>query len=244
MVKGFVAFRILLVFVVAVSCVCSEKQECRARCKDGRDGRNGRNGVDGVDGRNGIDGFCGKHGINGTNGIDGKDGRNGKDGKDGRNGKDGKNGRDGRDGKDITRKRNWKECAWDNISDGRDNGLIKTCSFSKSEQSTYLYVQVSSNMRIVNCDACCKRWFITFDGKECTPVAIDGVVYMYKGKGSRYKNLHRPRVIAGHCKINKSGRVNVGFNVGNCRSYPPGDAHTGWNSATRIHIYEMEPPQQ
>ena len=99
-------------------------------------------------------------------------------------------------------------------------------------------------MRLVNCDECCKRWFITFDGKECAPVAIDGVVYMYKGKGARYKNLHRPRVIAGHCKINKKGRVNVAFNVGNCRHYKPGDAHTGWNSATRIHIYEMEAPQQ
>ena len=54
----------------------------------------------------------------------------------GRDGKDGRDGRDGRDGKDgescsfsevqqVIVEKNWKECAWNKIEDGRDYGLIK-----------------------------------------------------------------------------------------------------------------------
>ena len=122
--------------------------------------------------------------------------------------------------------------------------IFQTCNFMKFEQQTYLYVHVSSNMRIAGCSNCCKRWYVTFNGSECTPVPIDGVVYMHAGTGSQFNNLHRPRVVAGHCKINKKGRVNVALNVGDCPNHNGGDAHTGWDSATRIHVEEMEPPQQ
>ncbi len=95
-------------------------------------------------------------------------------------------------------------------------------------------------MRIYNCDMCCARWFITFDGAECTPVPIDGIVYMHKGIG---KEPLRPRVILGRCMIQKKGTVNVALNVGNCRGYGNVDAYTGWNSATRIYVEEIEAPQ-
>ncbi len=105
-------------------------------------------------------------------------------------------------------------------------------------------VQVASNMRIYGCDHCCARWFITFDGTECGPVPVDGVVYMYKGAGTRLKNLHRPQAILGRCKIQKKGTVSVALNVGKCTgSYGNADAYTGWNSATRIYIEEIEAPQ-
>ena len=115
--------------------------------------------------------------------------------------------------------------------------------FKKKSSKTYLKVLVSSNMRIYNCNACCKRWFVTFDGKECTPVAIDGAVYMHAGAGNRIKNLHRPRVITGHCKVSKNNQVNVALNVGNCHGYGNAGASTGWNSATRIYIEEVDEPQ-
>ena len=103
---------------------------------------------------------------------------------------------------------------------------------------------VSSNLRIRTCDDCCKRWFVTFDGKECEAVPIDGILYMLKGTGNREKNHHRPEVITGHCKISKIGQIKVGFNVGNCSGdYTNGDQSTGWNSATRIYIKEVEAPQ-
>lgn len=231
--------------------------------KDGKDGRDGRNGIDGKDGtdgkqglngkpgkdglngKNGKDGLNGKPGEDGKNGIDGRDGSNGAPGKDGLNGKDGKDGIDGKDGNNGNEpsKKNWKECAWNHVNDGKDSGEIKHCLFKKNSIKSYLKVVVSSNMRIVNCDNCCKRWFVTFDGKECTPVPIDGVVYMDLGTGSRQKNLHRPRVVRGHCKIPKNHQVKVALNVGNCHHYGNADAYTGWNSATRIYIEEVDEPQ-
>ncbi|XP_066930896.1 collagen triple helix repeat-containing protein 1-like [Clytia hemisphaerica] len=197
----------------------------------------GFNNYCGKDGRDGRDGKDGKDGI-GKDGKDGRDGRNGINGKDGVNGKDGKNGKDG-----TAAKKNWKECAWYNIADDKDHGVVKSCSFKKNSTSTYMKVVVSSGMRITNCNQCCKRWFVTFDGHECAPVPIDGIVYMHEGTGNRYKNQHRPQVITGHCKISKSNIINVALNVGNCNGYGNVDAQTGWNSATRIQIEEVDEPQ-
>eukprot|EP00111_Clytia_hemisphaerica_P008002 TCONS_00023253-protein len=191
-------------------------------CKDGRDGRDGK---DGKDGRDGKDGVClYRKGIFVIKGEKGKDGRDGKDGKDG-----------------VTK--NWKECAWNKINEYKDSGVIKSCDFKKESRSTHLKVFVSSVMRIHNCNKCCKRWFVTFDGQECAPVPIDGIVYMHAGAGNRMKNLHRTRVIAGHCKVSKKNQINVALNVGDCTGYPGGDASTGWNSATRIYIEEVDQPQ-
>ena len=138
-------------------------------------------------------------------------------------------------------KLNWKECAWNKINDENDNGLIKSCSFKKTKANTSLRVVVSSNMRVSNCDNCCRRWYVAFNGRECSPVPIDGVVYIWKGKGTR--NVHRPRVITGHCQNIAAGTVNVGFHVGNCIGYGNANAYTGWQSATRIYIEEKEPMQ-
>ena len=97
-------------------------------------------------------------------------------------------------------------------------------------------------MRIYGCNGCCKRWFVTFNGIECTPVPIDVVVYMANQDG-KWGDLHRPRVLTGHCKIPKSGKVTVGFNIGNCPGRGNSDGNTGWNSSTRIMIEELNPPQ-
>lgn len=210
-------------------------QECPATSSPSRDGRDGRDGRNGIDGKNGRDGMDGKDGVNG---IDGKDGKNGKDGVNGVDGKDGKNGKNGNNGFSS----NWKECAWKDLNENKDNGVVMTCSFKKQSNDTSLKVFVASNLRITNCDICCKRWYVTFNGTECSnPVPIDGVVYMWKGKGTQ--NLHRPRVIAGHCHKVPTGTVNVQFNVGNCRGYGNADAYTGWNSSSRIFIEEVPQPQ-
>lgn len=143
-----------------------------------------------------------------------------------------------------TNKINWKECAWNNVNDGRDAGVVRTCSFKKKSSNTYLQVVVTTSTRIYNCDGCCMRWFVSFDGRECSPVPIDVVVYMYKGKGGRLDNLHRPRVIRGNCLVKKTGLINVQLQVGKCRGYGQFDAYTGWNSATRIYLEEVDPPQK
>ncbi len=64
-----------------------------------------------------------------------------------------------------------------------------------------------------------------------------------KSGTSPSENLHRPRVVDGHCKIEKEGIINVSLNVGNCNGYGNADAYTGWNSATRIYVEEVEAPQ-
>ena len=105
---------------------------------------------------------------------------------------------------------------------------------------TFLKVVVSGSMRIHNCDVCCKRWYVTFDGKESSP-PIEGIVYIWKGKGTT--NLHRVRVIRGHRHIPKTGQVKVDLRVGNCRERGGGDAYTGWQSTVSIFIEEVNAPQ-
>jgi len=82
---------------------------------------------------------------------------------------------------------------------------------------TALRVYWAGNLRIHNCNSCCRRWYFTFNGAECSaPAAIDGVVYMAYGTGGKFtKNLHRPRHIEGVCEKLRKGTVHVGFWVGN-----------------------------
>jgi len=141
--------------------------------------------------------------------------------------------------------RNWKQCAFKNINDEKDSGLLKECVFKKMSDKTALRVYWAGNLRISGCDSCCRRWYFTFNGAECSaPAAIDGVVYMEYGTGGKYyKNLHRPRHIEGVCEKLHKGTVRVGFWVGNCAGYGSADAYTGWNSVSRIYVEEIPPPQ-
>ena len=100
---------------------------------------------------------------------------------------------------------------------------------------------VAGDMRLHNCNNCCKRWYVTFDDKECSPIPIDGIILVWIGKGTQ--NTHHPRVIRGHCKIPKQGAVNVAINVGDCPSTGPGEAYTGTQSSFRIFIEEVNAPQ-
>ena len=118
------------------------------------------------------------------------------------------------------------------------------CIFKKKSDSTSLRVYWSGQLRIFKCNDCCKRWYFTFNGAECSaPAAIDAVVYMRYGTGSRLKNLHRPRHVEGVCDKIHKGTVRVGFWVGNCKSYGSADAYTGWNSVSRMFVEEIPPPQ-
>ncbi|XP_067033623.1 collagen triple helix repeat-containing protein 1-like [Acropora muricata] len=139
--------------------------------------------------------------------------------------------------------KNWRQCVYKNLNDGRDSGLIKECLFYKKSADTGLRVFYNGNLRLYNCHQCCRRWYFTFNGVECSaPAAIDGVIYMVHGNNAK-KNLLRVRQIEGVCeKVNK-GIVRVGFSVGNCKGYGTADANTGWNSVSRIYVEEVPPPQ-
>ena len=118
------------------------------------------------------------------------------------------------------------------------------CVFKKMSDNTALRVFWTGALRIYNCDGCCSRWYFTFNGAECSaPAAIDGVVYLHYGTGSRPKDLHRVRHIEGVCEKIHKGTVRVGFWVGKCASSNSADAYTGWNSVSRIYVEEIPPPQ-
>ena len=121
--------------------------------------------------------------------------------------------------------------------------ILKECIFKKASATTGLRVFWSCTLRLYNCHHCCRRWYFTFNGAECsTPGAIEGVVYMIHGHGAK-KNLHRVRHIEGVCEKIHKGTVRVGFWVGNCARFGSADAYTGWNSVSRIYVEEVPPPQ-
>ena len=113
--------------------------------------------------------------------------------------------------------------------------------FTKRHTNTTLHVYWDGTLRISGCNDCCKRWYFTFNGAECSgPMPIDGVVYMQTGAN---KNLHRHRHIEGHCQNIHKGKVRVGFWVGNCRGGNAADAYTGWMSYSCIFVEEIPGPQ-
>ena len=121
--------------------------------------------------------------------------------------------------------------------------FLQECVFKKMSDKSGLRVFWSGPLRIANCHSCCRRWYFTFNGAECSaPAAIDGVVYMIHGNSGR-KDLQRVRQIEGVCEKVHKGTVRVGFSVGNCAGFGSADGYTGWNSVSRIYVEEVPPPQ-
>jgi len=116
------------------------------------------------------------------------------------------------------------------------------CSFNKIEDNTYLRVAFQGNLRILCTGDCCKRWYFTFNGVECTvPATIDAS--LYQNVQNTYANVHRPGTQEGYCGGISKGIVRVGFSVGNCVGGTNADAATGWSSVSRIIVEEVNPPQ-
>lgn len=206
-------------------------------------GSTGPQGDKGDAGKAGNQGLTGKQGPPGKLGPQGSTGRQGRRGTKGDAGDKGSQGAPGLRGPPGALGSNWKQCVFKNLNDGKDTGLIKECLFIKKSAKTALRVFWSGNLRISNCHGCCRRWYFTLNGAECSaPAAIDGVVYMVHGSGGK-KNLHRPRHIEGVCEKVHKGVVRVGFWVGNCKGFGSADAYTGWNSVSRIYVEEVPPPQ-
>ena len=98
--------------------------------RDGRDGREGAKGDQGIPGKTGPQGPPGPSGNPGVNGNDGAKGERGAQGPPGQKGERGESGLSGTPGNPgLMAFKNWKECAWKKLSDGRDHGLIKVNTF-------------------------------------------------------------------------------------------------------------------
>ena len=98
-------------------------------------------------------------------------------------------------------------------------------------------------MRVYGTSRKCNRWFFKFNGNECSgPMTIEAAVYNHWPSGS--PNLHHHRSFEGYCENIPQGRVTVELWVGQCHGgYTLGDAHTGWQSVSRIMIEEVSRAQ-
>ena len=72
----------------------------------------------------GVPGVPGVPGLNGRDGAKGDRGPSGAPGKTGLQGPEGAKGAKGEPNTQVPQ-RNWKQCAWKDVNDGRDYGLIK-----------------------------------------------------------------------------------------------------------------------
>lgn len=118
---------------------------------------------------------------------------------------------------------------------------MQECAFTKKFTETALHVYWTGALRIHACNRCCRRWYFTFNGAECSgPLPIDGLVYMQTGANN---DLHRVRHIEGHCNNIYKGRVRVGFWIGKCAGYGGANGYTGWNSVSRIFVEEVPKAQ-
>ena len=119
--------------------------------------------------------------------------------------------------------------------------LFQDCSFNKLQSDTALKVSFQGNTKVQS-DVKCNRWFFKFNGNECSgPMTIEAVVYSDWSSGT--PNLLHHRSFEGYCTNIPQGAVTVELWVGQCTSYPLGDAYTGWNSVSRIIIEEVSRPQ-
>ena len=148
---------------------------------------------------------------------------------------------------------NWRQCVW-RREDTKNEGLIQVnaldlviinilhvfdqeCTFQKRDSATALKVAYAGNTRVYCNDwRCCGRWYITFNGKECSaPMAIDGVVLSEKSGVHRHHHRH----IEGFCENIASGLVKIAVHVGECKSVTTKSFRSsGWQSVSRIMIEE------
>jgi len=182
-------------------------------------------------------------------GLSGRDGAKGDRGPVGPPGKIGPKGTQGDKGEQgpsaVVPQRNWKQCVWNKLNDGRDYGLVKDCVFVKKDQDTALKVEYDGDFRICCCVHCCKRWYFTFNGVECSkPITIEAIDVIYANHGKTDTNIHKHSQIGGYCEGIGKGTIRVGLVVGDCPGFKSGsDAYTGYNSVARIIVEEVPKPQ-
>ncbi|XP_033854154.3 collagen triple helix repeat-containing protein 1-like isoform X1 [Acipenser ruthenus] len=181
----------------------------------------------------------------GTTGRDGNPGVNGIPGTPGFPGRDGLKGEKGecvRESFEEPWKPNFKQCAWKSLNYGIDLGKIAECTFTKMRTDSALRVVFSGSLRLKCKNACCQRWYFTFNGAECTgPLPIEAIIYLEQGSPEFNStiNIHRTSSVEGLCEGIHAGLVDVAVWVGICPDYPRGDASTGWNSVSRVIIEEL-----
>ena len=118
---------------------------------------------------------------------------------------------------------------------------FQDCQFIKIKDNTTLHVVFQGNIYLGGCGSCCKRWFITFNGAECSgPLPVDTAVWIPNSNSRDFRH----GAIDGYCDNIRKGNIRVGINIGNCPGYGNSDGHTGWMSVSRLIIEEVPRSQQ
>ena len=119
--------------------------------------------------------------------------------------------------------------------------LFQDCAFNKLQSNSALRVSFQGNMGVRGISSKCNRWYFKFNGNECSgPMTIEAAVHNYWPSDPF---LHRHRSFEGYCENIPQGAVRVELWVGQCGGVTLGNAHTGWNSVSRITIEEVSRPQ-
>ena len=118
------------------------------RGKQGLPGPKGGTGSTGPAGLLGSKGDAGPPGSQGPPGPKGPQGPSGQAGKKGDTGPPGSQGPSGPKRTPGSFARNWKQCVFKNLADGRDSGLIKVKAKLSSEYKVRQYLSFISNDRI------------------------------------------------------------------------------------------------
>ena len=114
----------------------------------GKPGQHGSNGAPGRDGRDGRDGAKGDQGLQGKTGPQGPRGNKGLSGAEGPAGAKGDRGPRGPPGpkgsSELMPSKNWKECVWRNLNDGKDNGLVKVICVLRTfnKRTIFIFKQI------------------------------------------------------------------------------------------------------
>lgn len=72
--------------------------------------------------------------------------------------------------------------------------VLQDCTFTKRRSDSTLRVLFSGSLRLKCKNACCQRWYFTFNGAECTgPLPIESIIYLDQGSPELNStiNIHR-----------------------------------------------------
>ena len=106
-------------------------------CQPGTHGKPGTPGITGRDGRDGRDGNQGPAGMTGPIGPPGLQGTKGETG-----------GQGSSEASGLLSYKNWKECAWKNLNDDKNNGLIKVNDFCQKQKNfVFFYLACVASVR-------------------------------------------------------------------------------------------------
>ncbi|XP_031559259.1 collagen alpha-3(IV) chain-like [Actinia tenebrosa] len=196
-------------------------------------------------GEPGFPGPPGEPGEIGAKGVKGRSATNGgfARGK-GQKGERGRKGPPGQRGSTGDSASVWTKCTW-RIDSKQDDGLIKECVFSKRDQQNSLHVVYEGTLEVGLCTRCCKRWYFTFNERECSsPAVIDA--FMSGGISKDYPH-HSYGRIEGLCENPlPSGQVRIALRIENCPgiSGAPGSVDINlFNPNGKILIQEVTPSQ-